>query len=36
MNAPDHVVAIIVAAGSGTRAGAGTPKQYRRAGGRTL
>jgi 2-C-methyl-D-erythritol 4-phosphate cytidylyltransferase/2-C-methyl-D-erythritol 2,4-cyclodiphosphate synthase len=30
------IVALIVAAGSGTRAGAGVPKQYRRIGGRAV
>ncbi|MEA3034475.1 MAG: 2-C-methyl-D-erythritol 4-phosphate cytidylyltransferase, partial [Sphingomonadales bacterium] len=29
-------VALIVAAGSGTRAGGGVPKQYRRLGGKTV
>ncbi|PAX09601.1 bifunctional 2-C-methyl-D-erythritol 4-phosphate cytidylyltransferase/2-C-methyl-D-erythritol 2,4-cyclodiphosphate synthase [Sphingomonas lenta] len=32
----EHVVAIIVAGGSGVRAGGGAPKQYRKVGGRAL
>lgn len=32
----EHVVAVIVAAGSGTRAGGDLPKQYARVGGRAL
>ena len=32
----DRTVALLVAAGSGSRAGAGLPKQYRRLGGRPL
>lgn len=32
----EHVVAIVVAGGSGTRAGGSVPKQYRNVGGRAL
>lgn len=32
----DHIVAIIVAAGTGSRAGGGVPKQFRKVGGRAL
>ena len=36
MTAQPRVAALIVAAGSGVRAGGGTPKQYRHVGGRAL
>ena len=36
MSADGKTVALVVAAGSGSRAGGGLPKQYRRIGGRTV
>ncbi|MCX5514850.1 bifunctional 2-C-methyl-D-erythritol 4-phosphate cytidylyltransferase/2-C-methyl-D-erythritol 2,4-cyclodiphosphate synthase [Kaistia algarum] len=33
---PDRVIALIVAAGRGVRAGGGTPKQYRNIGGKAI
>ncbi len=36
MTSGDKTIALVVAAGSGTRAGGETPKQYRRIGGRAL
>jgi len=36
MNASGDTVALVVAAGSGSRAGGGEPKQYRRIGGRAV
>ena len=36
MNDTERTIAIIVAAGGGTRAGGDGPKQFRRVGGRAL